>query len=85
MLSLTVAVASAGAVGAKFNGSPKLNGERITAPRPHEIMDTATLPDGWDWRDINGEGRNRRASGVAGRGVPARGVARGRAPWVPCR
>jgi len=31
-----------------------LGGERVTSPLPHQTMDTAQLPDNWDWRNVSG-------------------------------
>ena len=38
----------------KWNGSPKLNQEKIVSPRAHELIRSADLPSDWDWRNING-------------------------------
>ena len=48
----TLALTSASA--AKWNGSPKLNNEKITGPRAHQLLNVASLPADWDWRNING-------------------------------
>ena len=48
----TLALPSASA--AKWNGSPKLNNERITGPRAHQLLNVAALPADWDWRNVNG-------------------------------
>jgi len=31
-----------------------VNGEHVRSPRPHEYLDTAQLPDVWDWRNVSG-------------------------------
>jgi cathepsin X len=53
-LALLFSVSATTTAAAKFNGSPKLNNERITGPRSHEKIAIADLPADWDWRNING-------------------------------
>lgn len=38
----------------RYNGSPKLNKEKITGPFAHETMVVGDLPSDWDWRNVNG-------------------------------
>ena len=38
----------AAAVG-KFNGSPKLNKEKVVSARSHELINVQDLPSDWDW------------------------------------
>merc|ERR1719182_238250 len=38
----------------KWNGSPKLHGEKVLGARAHERMRVSDLPSDWDWRNING-------------------------------
>ncbi len=33
----------------RFNGSPKLNQEKILTARAHERLNVQDLPDAWDW------------------------------------
>lgn len=48
MASSLLALAAVAAAGSKFNGSPRLHGERITSPRPHERMNVGDLvSDEW--------------------------------------
>mmetsp|Transcript_9202 Transcript_9202/g.9162 ORF Transcript_9202/g.9162 Transcript_9202/m.9162 type:complete len:622 (+) Transcript_9202:3-1868(+) len=42
----------------KYNRVPKLffeNGERITEPRPHQLLKASDLPAAWDWRNVSGQ------------------------------
>lgn len=54
MAATALAVLASTAVAGKWNGSPKLHKEVINGPRAHELIDASTLPDDWDWRNING-------------------------------
>ena len=48
------ATARGAAVGARWNGSPTLNKEKIVKPRAHEMLRVADLPADHGWRNING-------------------------------
>jgi hypothetical protein len=51
---LSALTLSSTATASKWNGSPKLNGEKITGPRAHELLVVNDLPADHDWRNING-------------------------------
>merc|ERR1711871_879868 len=56
--TMAVAAVSAKKTILKWNGSPKLNGEKITGPRSHQRLRVGDLPSDWDWRNVNGTGLN---------------------------
>ena len=58
LAAVACTVASAKKTVLRWNGSPKLNGEKITGPRAHQQLRVADLPSDWDWRNVNGTGDN---------------------------
>ena len=46
--------AVAAASSSRWNGSPKLNREKITGPRAHQLINVEDLPSDHDWRNVNG-------------------------------
>lgn len=41
-------------IGGRFKKSVFKQGEKITAPRPWEVLKTEDIPAEWDWRNVNG-------------------------------